>query len=139
VIIAVTASALEEDRAVILSEGCDGYIRKPFREEELIEALATHLGVRFLHEDLPEEAAGAVPGHIAADEIVQRLSQLPGDVLDELEKASSLGDVVGLQGQIAAIEKLDEALGEHLHTLARNFRHEEILHLIHQARAHNAG
>ncbi len=35
VIIALTASALEEDRVVILSEGCDAYIRKPFRQEEI--------------------------------------------------------------------------------------------------------
>lgn len=139
VIIAVTASALEEDRAVILSEGCDGYIRKPFREEELIEALSTHLGVRFVYEEPPDEVAAARPGLIAADEIVHRMSKIPVSLLVELEKGSRLGDVTGLQERIASIENLDGALGEHLRTLARNFRHEEILRLIHEAGDHDAG
>ena len=48
VIVALTASALEEDRALILSEGCDDYVRKPFREDELFTALEKHLGVKFV-------------------------------------------------------------------------------------------
>ena len=33
VIVALTASGLEEERNLILSEGCDDYLRKPFYEE----------------------------------------------------------------------------------------------------------
>jgi CheY-like chemotaxis protein len=58
VIVALTASALEEDRRLILSEGCDDYVRKPFREEALFEALQRHLGVAFVYED--EAGATAV-------------------------------------------------------------------------------
>jgi CheY-like chemotaxis protein len=32
VIVALTASAFEEDREMILSGGCDDFVRKPFRE-----------------------------------------------------------------------------------------------------------
>jgi signal transduction histidine kinase/CheY-like chemotaxis protein len=57
VIIALTASALEEDKAVILSEGCDDYLRKPFREEDLFDAIARHLGVRYLYEEIGPKTA----------------------------------------------------------------------------------
>lgn len=50
-IIALTASAFEEDRTMILSAGCDDFVRKPFREEVLLEKIATYLGVRYLYED----------------------------------------------------------------------------------------
>ena len=72
VIIALTASALEEDKAVILSEGCDDYMRKPFHEEDLFDMIAKHLGVRYVYEDIgpaaaPPGSAGLEPG-LAGDD-----------------------------------------------------------------------
>lgn len=50
-VIALTASALEEEKAIVLSAGCDDFVRKPFREEELFETMAKHLGVRYVYDD----------------------------------------------------------------------------------------
>ena len=64
----MTASALEEDRVIILSEGCDAYIRKPFHEDELFEALRVHLGVKFIYEQLqPEEKDIDVESELAGE------------------------------------------------------------------------
>jgi PAS domain S-box-containing protein len=52
VIIALTASAFEEERKTALAVGCDDFIRKPFREEEIFEKMAQYLGVRYLYESL---------------------------------------------------------------------------------------
>ena len=40
-IIALTASAFEENRQEAIDAGADGFLRKPFREEELFEAIRT--------------------------------------------------------------------------------------------------
>ncbi|MFB2983105.1 GAF domain-containing protein [Microseira sp. BLCC-F43] len=50
-IIVLTASAFEEERQVIISAGCDEFVRKPFKQEELLRAIAQHLGVKYLYED----------------------------------------------------------------------------------------
>ena len=50
-IIALTASVLEEEKAEALSAGCDDFVRKPFREEEIFEIMKKHLGVRYLYGD----------------------------------------------------------------------------------------
>jgi len=50
VILALTASAFEEERAIVLSAGCDDFVRKPFREEVLFEKMAQHLGIRYIYE-----------------------------------------------------------------------------------------
>jgi signal transduction histidine kinase/CheY-like chemotaxis protein len=55
VIIALTASVLDADRAFILSEGADDFLRKPFVQEDILEMLEKHLGVTFLVEDDAEE------------------------------------------------------------------------------------
>ena len=77
VIVALTASALEEDRAIILSEGCDDYIRKPFRESELFEVFEKHLGVQFTYAGTEEEGRSQELISTAApqeDEITSRIN-----------------------------------------------------------------
>ncbi len=54
IIIALTASVFEQDRERILSEGCDDFLRKPFRAEEVCDLLEKHLGVEFFYEGEPE-------------------------------------------------------------------------------------
>ncbi|MGB3534704.1 MAG: ATP-binding protein [Microcoleaceae cyanobacterium] len=47
VIIALTASAFEEERSIVLSAGCDDFLRKPFREAVLLKKISQYLGVRY--------------------------------------------------------------------------------------------
>ncbi len=49
-IIALTASAFEEEQEVVLAAGCDDFMGKPFQETLLWEKLAQHLGVRYRYE-----------------------------------------------------------------------------------------
>lgn len=38
-IITLTASVFEEEKAVVLSAGCDDFLRKPFREADIFEVM----------------------------------------------------------------------------------------------------
>ena len=51
VIIALTASAFDEERSIILSIGCDDFVAKPFREQVILEKMAKYLGVRYVYEE----------------------------------------------------------------------------------------
>ena len=50
-IVALTASAFEEERQAILTSGCDDFVRKPFQREELLEKISKYLGARYLYEE----------------------------------------------------------------------------------------
>jgi two-component system sensor histidine kinase ChiS len=141
VIVALTASALEEDRVIILSEGCDAYIRKPFREEEIFGALAQHLGVRFIYEEIElEKLKGQMPGMDerlpgirTRIELLESFANLPSSWVSELEQAAVLGDLGSLESAIYKIREKDIVLADILADLARNFNHEGILKLIREA------
>jgi signal transduction histidine kinase/ActR/RegA family two-component response regulator len=45
-IIALTASAFEEQRQMMMASGCQDFVLKPFKREELLEKIQQHLGVK---------------------------------------------------------------------------------------------
>jgi DNA-binding NarL/FixJ family response regulator len=134
VIIAVTASALEEDREIILSEGCDGYIRKPFREEEITAMLEKHLGVRFVYEG----AAGSIGGasRPAADpDLAGRVHAMPDEWRESLHDAAVLGSGDSILSLADEIRGRDSRLADALTEMAKEYQHEEILALLGSADA----
>ena len=48
IIIAITASAFEEQREKILTAGCDDFVAKPYSERIIFDKLREHLGVKFV-------------------------------------------------------------------------------------------
>ncbi len=146
VVIALTASALEEDRLVILSEGCDDYVRKPFREEELFQVAARHLGIAYLYETADEQApassitepagevktaATGVPANLPS-----RLAAQAPEWLSLLERAALVGDLEATRSLAESVRSQDTALADELLRLSSLFEHDLILQAIQQAGAH---
>lgn len=47
IIVAITANAFAKDRELSLDAGCDDFVSKPFRRDELLDKLSQYLGVRY--------------------------------------------------------------------------------------------
>ncbi|NJN67864.1 MAG: response regulator [Chloroflexaceae bacterium] len=145
VVIAVTASAFEEQRAGILMVGCDDFVRKPFRAADIFEMLHHHLGVRFVHAEPEEPPAGEVDGgdresRSSDDAAVSRsLSIVPPDLLAELERASILGSLNHLHLIIEQIRPYNPDAANRLARLADRFEYPRILALIEEAREATPG
>lgn len=60
-IIALTTSAYEEERAMVLSAGCDDFIRKPFQDETLFSKIREHLSVQYVYEETPTASQSVDP------------------------------------------------------------------------------
>jgi hypothetical protein len=131
--VAVSASAFEEDRERALADGCDDFVRKPFRAEELYEMLTKHLGVRFIYkEPASSPAVTSLPGGELAvkSPAMPDLSGLPRALVAELRKATILADTRRLLSAIDQVGGFDSALADELRSRARQFDYRSILSLI---------
>ncbi|MEM9088180.1 MAG: ATP-binding protein [Cyanobacteria bacterium P01_F01_bin.53] len=52
-IIAITASAFEEERTAVLASGCDDLVRKPFSTRTIFDKMAEHIGVQYQYQKQP--------------------------------------------------------------------------------------
>ena len=97
-VIALTASAFEEDRHKVIAAGCDDFVRKPFREEEVCEMLERHLGVGFTYEEAG--VAEGIDQHSATPLTADDLAVLPGELLTALHRASMQADDEAVRAQL---------------------------------------
>lgn len=75
VIIALTASAFAEERSQMLAAGCNDCIFKPFKVDELLTAIATHLNVAYRYAAQTEDAQ-QTPAHPHPSSVILHPSSL---------------------------------------------------------------
>jgi two-component system sensor histidine kinase/response regulator len=131
VIIALTASAFEEDRQIILSAGCDDFVRKPFREEELLFKMSQYLGVRYLYQEEAHQIESRrqnlqeVPNY----DIALQIASMPAQWVEQLDYAASQGSDILIFELIKQIPAENSALIIALTDLAESFQFEEVIKL----------
>jgi CheY-like chemotaxis protein len=122
-IIVVTASAIEEDRVEATAAGADGYILKPFREEELFGLIESAARVPLLR-------AGSSPlDNSPARVRSEAVAALPKETLRALAEAARLGDVAAMMMLCEHIGETDPVLSAALGRLATGYEHEQLLKL----------
>ncbi len=127
VIIALTASAFEEERVVILSAGCDDFMRKPFKEAELLEKIGQYLNVDYLYEDTVD-----VP--LSQESLLEELTRdslsvMPSNWRSQLYEAAAQVDNQEIFQLLAEIPNEYESLAKGLESLAEQFRCDKIIDL----------
>ena len=127
-IIAVTASAATPDTVIIKDTNFDDFIRKPFREAEIFEAMSQHLGVRFSYEE-SDRVPHSPPTEVATAN-VDDLAKLSADLVAKLHQATLEGDFAVMLTLIEEIRSQNVSLATMLAGLANNFQFKELLDLL---------
>ncbi|MDH3997842.1 MAG: ATP-binding protein, partial [Desulfuromonadales bacterium] len=129
IIIALTASAFEEDRLEALEQGCDGFVRKPFRENEIFELMRKFLNVNFRYEKTPHKTSMANKAK-RVKLTPELLVELSDELRLELKKAV---DAVAFEETMAVIDKIpaqDETVADALTDLANQYRFDRLQELL---------
>ena len=125
-IIAVTASAMDENRQELIEIGADDFISKPFREGELFQKIHDHLGVEYDYVEDPraevqEEAAELTP---------ESLAGLPHDLINPMREAVITADLDKLLATILEVEARDPLVAKGLRRFAESFQYQKLLDLF---------
>jgi CheY-like chemotaxis protein len=129
IIIALTASSFEEEKAEILAAGCDDFLRKPFREAELFRLMSQHIGVQFIHETVdPLPPSGDTDKDALTPDM---LMPVPLEQLTQLAEAIELSDVAWATNIINNnIQPTQPELAAILSRLVNNFEYSTLLAAI---------
>jgi CheY-like chemotaxis protein/anti-sigma regulatory factor (Ser/Thr protein kinase) len=131
VIIALTASALENEKSVILSAGCDDFVRKPFRESLIFEKIAQYLGVEYSYEDASVRSNSLdVTSLLSESEMVESLSQLSLPWRQALKDAVELADEEVILELVQELPPEQAALGKTLRQLVDDFQYGTLLNRL---------
>jgi DNA-binding response OmpR family regulator len=122
-IIALTASVFEHERMSVLEDGCDDFVRKPFREAAIFEKLTQHLGVEFIYEENGKAPSPRVAPELTADSFTQASPEW----IARLHHAASMADYEASLSLIDEIRPTDDDLADALHNLVVEFRFDRIL------------
>ncbi len=124
-VIAVTASAFDDDMKAVFACGVDAYVRKPVRTEELLEALAQVLGLSYTYS---QAVPAADPPHRLAGP--QDLATLPAELRLSLYQAVHAGDMTRFLSHVSAIASFDSAIAIGLQRLADDYQYEQLEALL---------
>jgi signal transduction histidine kinase/CheY-like chemotaxis protein len=127
-IVALSASALDHERAGVFAAGCDDFLAKPFRESAIFDRLATHLGARFVYETDAPAAEASTAGVLTAP----RLAALPPQLLLPLREALEIGDDEAASRAVSSIRSEDTLLADALGDAVARFQVDELLSLLEQ-------
>ncbi len=122
-IIAVTASAMDENRLELLNIGADDFISKPYREADLFQKIHTHVGVEYVYaEDAPIEE----PAQLTS----VSLAGWPAELIDSMREAVIKADLDQLLVSIQEVEAHDPRVAQALRSLAESFQYQKLLDLF---------
>jgi signal transduction histidine kinase/DNA-binding NarL/FixJ family response regulator len=120
-IVAVTASVFAEEQQGLFEAGMDGFLRKPYRFNEIYDCLAQHLGVKYTYATTHQESAQ----HVTLTPAM--LAGLPPAIRKELAVALELLDGDRITAAIRTIRGIDAGLSRTLSCLAENFNYAPIM------------
>ncbi len=124
-IIALTASVLEEEKAIILSAGCDDFMRKPFKEYTIFEALTKHLGVKYIYEEIPVQISDQEKDVLISED----LRVMSNEWILKLYEGSLEANVNLVMQLIKEIPEIESHLKKSLNQLINQSEFEKIVDL----------
>lgn len=126
-IAAVTASIYQRERQELMAAGICAIVYKPYRNEEIFDCMAEHLGVRYLYEEQTIQVNGP---SLSQNELSEKLRDVPEEYLKALAAAAVELDVEHCLDIIRQINATEAELAAHLSTLVNQYNFEGVLKFL---------
>jgi PAS domain S-box-containing protein len=131
-IVALTASAFEEERKTILRAGCDDFIRKPFDANVLFAKMEELLEIRYIYEEPVElniENERKISEDDSAQSVESLLAQMPVEWVQKISDAARECCDDKILQLVEEMPKELETAAQILTNLAQDFLFDDIIEL----------
>lgn len=126
IIIALTASAFEEEKDRILSAGCDDFVRKPFPESLIFDKIQQYLGVEYIYE-VKSDLFFAKSSHNSYKSL--DLSFVPQELIEKVNQAAIAVDGEQIEQLLTNISAPDQNVVKTIREMIRNYDFDGIIEL----------
>jgi two-component system sensor histidine kinase/response regulator len=128
-IVALTASTFEDELKKIKELGMQGYIRKPFRENDLFNTIGKILGINYIYENVSEDKPINYTRDI--DAIAPDIKKLPNSLLLKMQNALDVADLDLLVQLINTMDADNTELSKLLLNLATDYDYDKLQEILH--------
>ncbi len=118
------------DKQEILDQGCDDYVAKPFKEQDLFEKMAQYLDLQYVYSQNETEEPTSIPYESPDPEALMGLAQ---DWIEDLKQAAIAGDSSQLTQLLETVKATHAQLYHALNGLVNDYEFDEITTLMEQA------
>ncbi|MFZ4591873.1 MAG: PAS domain S-box protein, partial [Ignavibacteria bacterium] len=122
-IIALTASSFEEEQSRTSLTELAGYIRKPFRENDLFSTIGKVLGIKYIYE---EDSTSEYESLYIGEDIRDDIAETDGRLLKQMTDAIDIADLDKLINLIKSIESVKPELSRQLMVLAKDYDYNKL-------------
>jgi len=134
VIIALTASAMDDQRETAIQSGADDFVAKPCVEEELLEKMRVHLNIVYDYQEMSGNESEPAAGVSALSAERLGLGQLPQELIEELRNATLSGNKNLMDKLILKVSETGHAESAHaLQGLADHYEYDALTRLLEEA------
>ena len=141
-IVALTASTIEGRRSFALLVGCDDFVSKPFRKNDIFDILNKHLGVKYLYSDSTDFISTGDRYHLSdstSNAALAYLPTLPAEWIDNMRQVIRSADFDLIARTIEELRDAHPEFAEILQGHLDNFDYQKILNLIAEAEESDRG
>lgn len=125
-VIALTASAQENERAIVLAAGCDDFMRKPFQQDQLFAKMEEFLGVRYRYETLAPDQPALSEAQIDSAAISSALLAMSVAWNESLHRAAAQLNEKEILALVAKVPEEYSYLRQVIEEKVRNFDFDQI-------------
>ena len=132
IIIALTASAFDSQRAKILAAGCDDFVAKPFSEQDIFEKLRQYLDVKFIYEDESSNMMTKSTNKASKSLSFSDLTILPSELIRSINQAAIAIDAEEISQLITKIPDSHQDIAQAISEMVTNYDFDAIIDLTNE-------
>ena len=128
VIIGVTASAFDKDRAAVMDAGADDFISKPFQADDILGKIQEHMAIAYQYASVDAETAQPEPLGEALS--AATLETLPATLRQKLRDAVLNGQMDRLTALVQEVADHDARMAGQLKELVDAYQYNTLITLF---------